>query len=255
MWVVFIIVKEPGCDILPLEYNDFYIIEDFFSFSKKSFFPQAALPPVSVPRPSANSQPVQARSDQGCGEYQTSGGMLYQHQSYPDSADSVAYTSGVHQPTSSALPFIHPLPCHKYSYCTAVSVTPTVITHTASTVGAQGFGHQTPSHHHTGDLYQQTPCVSLGYPSAPLPMPPPVTVADCFSVPQQMAVEEVKGKHKQKTGGLRRASPSGGQSGPSGGQPRPSAVHAPTPTLAQLLSSGSRDRELFCAENQTHIGR
>lgn len=224
---------------------------------------------MSVPRPSSDSQPVQARSDQGCGEYQTSGGMLYQHQSYPDSADSVAYTSGVHQPTSSALPFIHPLPCHKYSYCTAVSVTPTVITHTASTVGAQGFGHQTPSHHHTGDLYQQTPCVSLGYPSEALPMPPPVTVADCFSVPQQMAVAEVKRKHKQKTGGLRRASPSGGQSGPSGGQPRPSgrqsgpsggqprpsAVHPPTPTLAQLLSSGSRDRELFCAENQTHIGR
>lgn len=201
---------------------------------------------MSVPRPPSNSRPLHARSDQGCGEYQSSGGVLYQHQSYPD------YASGVHQPTSSAVPFIHPLPCHKYSYCTSVSVTPTVITHTASTVGAQGFGHQAPGHHQARDTYQQTACVSLGYPSDPLPLPAPVTVADCFSVPEQMAVAEVRGKHKQKAGGLRRAGPSGGQPGPSGGQPSPSggqprlsAVHPPTPTLAQLLSSGSRERELF----------
>ncbi|CAF98521.1 unnamed protein product, partial [Tetraodon nigroviridis] len=276
---------------------------------------QPALPSVGVPRPSSTSQPVQARSDQGCGEYQTPGGVLYAHQSYPDAADSVAYTSGVHQPTSSAVPFLHPLPCHKYSYCAAISATPTVITHTASTVGAQGFGHQASGHHHPADTYQQTPCVSLGYPSDLHPMPPPVSVAACFPVPEQMAVAEVRGKHKQKTGGLRRAGPSGGQSrpsrgqpspsggqsrpsgaqpgpsgaqpgpsggqshpsgaqpgpsggqpgpsggqsrpsgvqfdpsggrsGPSGGQSRPSAVHPPTPTLAQLLSSGTRETLLI----------
>lgn len=220
-----------------------------------------------MPRPSSNSRPVQARSDQSCGEYQTPGGVLYEHQSYPDAADSVAYTSGVHQPTSSALPFLQPLPCHKYSYCTAISVTPTVITHTASTVGAQGFGHQATGHqatghHHAADTYHQTPCVSLAFPSDPQPMPPPVTVADCFPVPEQMAVAEVRGKHKQKSGGLRRAGPSrgqsgpsGGQSGPSGSQSGPSTVHPPTPTLTQLLSSGTRERELFSTENQTHIGR
>lgn len=210
---------------------------------------------MSVPRPSSNSRPGQTRSDQGCAEYPTSGGVLYEHQSYPDAADSVAYTSGVQQPTSSAVPFMHPLPCHKYSYCTAISVTPTVITHTASTVGAQGFGHQATGPHHTGDTYHQRPCVSLGYPSDPLPMPPPSAVADCFSVPEQMAVAEVRGKHKQKTGGLRRAGPSGGQSRPSGGQSGPSTVHPPTPTLAQLLSTGTHERVLFSTENQTHIGR
>lgn len=203
---------------------------------------------MSVVRPSSNSQPVRTRSDQGCSEYQTSGGVLYEHQSHPDAAHSVTYTSGVHQPTSSAVPFMHPLPCHKYSYCTAISITPTVITHTASTVGAQGFGHQATGHHHTGNTYHQTPCVSLGYPPDPLQMPPPVTVTDCFSVPEQMAVEEVRRKHKQKTGVLRRP-------GPSVGQSSPSAVHPPTPTLAQLLSSGTRERVLFSTENQIHIGR
>lgn len=217
---------------------------------------------MSVSRPSSSSRLVQTRSDQGCGEYQASGSVLYERQSYPDAADSVAYSSSVHQPTPSAVPFLHPLPCHKYSHCTAISVTPTVITHTASTTGAQGFGHQATGHHHTGDAYHQTACVSLGYPSDPLPMLPPVTVADCFSVPEQMAVAEVRGKRKQKTGGLRTAGPSGGQSGPSGGQSGlsggqsgPSAVHTPTPTLAQLLSCGTREREFFSTENQAHIGR
>lgn len=200
---------------------------------------------MSAPQPSSTSQPVKTRSDQGCGEFQTPGSVLYAHQLYPDAADSVAYTSGIHQSTSSAVPFLHPLPCHKYSYCAAVSATPTVITHTASTVGAQGFGHQASGPHHTADTYQQTPCVSLGYPPDLHPMPPPVSVAACFPVPEQMAVTEVRGKHKQKTGGLRRAGPSDGQSRPSGGQSRPSAVHPPTPTLAQLLSSGTRERELF----------
>lgn len=220
-----------------------------------SFFPQAALPSVSVPRPSSNSRPGQTRPDQACAEYPTSGGVLYEHQSYPDAADSVAYSGGVQPPTSSAVPFMHPPPppCHKYGYCTAVSLTPTVITHTASTVGAQGFGHQAPGHHHTGGTYHPTPCVSLGYPSDPLPMPPPGALADCFSVPEQMAVAEVRGKHKQKTGGLRRAGPSGGQPHPSGGHTGPSTV--PTPTLAQLLSSGTRERVLFSTENQTHVGR
>lgn len=195
---------------------------------------------MSVPRPSSNSQPVQTRSDQGCGEYQTLGSMLYEHQSYPDPAESVGYTSGVNEPTSSAVPFIHLLPSHKYSYCTAISVTPTVITHTASTVGVQGFGHQATGSHHTGGTYHVTPAFSLGYPSDPLPMLPPVTVTDCFPVPEQMA--EVRGKHKQKSGGVERA-------GPSGGQSVPSTVYAPTHTLAKLLSSGTHESEFFSTLN------
>lgn len=192
-----------------------------------------------MPRPSLDSRPAQALSGPAYGGYHRSGGVLCGHQSYPDAAASVAYASGFHQPTTSAVPFMQPLPCHKHSYCTAVSVTPTVITHTASTGGAQGFGHQATGHQHSGDAYHQPAGLSLGYPSHPLPMPPPLTVADSFPVPEQMAVRsEVRGKHKQKTGGLRRA-------GPSGGQASPSAVHPPTPTLAQLLSSGTRERELF----------
>lgn len=193
---------------------------------------------MSVSQPSSNSQPVQTKSDQACGEYQTLGSLLFEHQSYPDPANSVVYASTVDQPTSSAVTFMHPLPCHKYSYCTAINVTPTVITHTASTVGAQGFGYQATGLHQTEGTYHQAPGFSLGFPSDPLPMLPPITVTDCFPVLEPMAVTEVRGKHKQKSGGLRTAGPSGGQSGPS-------ASYAPTPTLAKLLSSGNREREFF----------
>lgn len=161
--------------------------------------------------------------------------MPYDHPPYPDPSVSIAYTTSIEQPASSGVPFFYPLPCHKFAYCTTIGVTPTVITHTASTVGAHGYPH-------TGETYPQTPCDSLSYPvdaSDPVHAAlPPVTVAHCFSVPEQMAVSGVRGKHKQKTGGLRTA-------GPSGPQTSPLSIYAPTPAscLAKLLSSGARDRE------------
>lgn len=168
--------------------------------------------------------------------------MLYGHQSYPDPPVPIAYTPNAEQPASSSVPFLYPLPCHKYSHCTTIGMTPTVITHTASTMGAQGPVHQAHSYPHTGDTYSQTPCHSLSYPDVSDPVHaalPPVTVAHCFSVPEQMAVTGVRGKHKQKTGGLRTAGPSGAQTAPL------PSIYAPTPTscLAKLLSSGSRERE------------
>ncbi|XP_011616316.1 carbohydrate-responsive element-binding protein isoform X2 [Takifugu rubripes] len=229
----------------------------YFENSTGTEFTPAPSPVVTAPpllfntqlaQPSSNSQPVQTRSDQACGEYQTLGSLLFEHQSYPDPADSVVYASSIDQPTSSAVTFMHPLPCHKYSYCTAISVTPTVITHTASTVGVQGFGYQATGLHQTEGTYHQTPGFSLGFPSDPLTMLPPVTVTDCFPVLEPMAVTEVRGKHKQKSGGVRRAGPSGGQSGPS-------ASYAPTPTLAKLLSSGSREQKPLIGFDQTGKGR
>ncbi|XP_075876241.1 carbohydrate-responsive element-binding protein isoform X2 [Nelusetta ayraudi] len=89
-------------------------------------------------------------------------------------------------------------------------------------------------------FFYPLPCHS--YPvDAPDPVhavSPHVTVAHCFSVPQQMAVPGVRGKHKQKTGGLRTA-------GPSGAQSSPLSIYTPTPTscLAKLLSSGACDRK------------
>lgn len=215
-------------------------------FKSVFLFPQPNLSSDSLPQPSSsNTRQDQTRSDPGCGEYQTSsitsGTMPYGHQSYPDPPVSIAYTTSIEPPASSSVPFLYPLPCHKFSYCTTIGVTPTVITHTASTMGAQGSVHQAHGYPHTGDTYPQSPCHTLSYPDVSDPVHaalPPVTVAHCFSVPEQMAVTEVRGKHKQKTGGLRTAGPSGSQSGPP-------SIYAPTPTscLAKLLSSGARERE------------
>lgn len=196
------------------------------------------LPPTRFQQPqpsSSNIRPQQTKLDSGC-EYQSSSGAVpYDPHPYPDPPASIAYTSSIEQLASSGVPFFYPLPCHRLAYCTTVGVTPTVITHTASTAG----GHSYPQ---AGETYPQTACDSLSYPvDAPDPVhavSPPVTVAHCFSVPQQMAVPGVRGKHKQKTGGLRTA-------GPSGAQSSPLSIYTPTPTscLAKLLSSGARDRE------------
>ncbi|KAG8008240.1 Carbohydrate-responsive element-binding protein [Nibea albiflora] len=126
------------------------------------------------------------------------------------------------------------------SLCLSV-VTPTVITHTASTMGTQGSVHQAHGYPHTGDTYPQTPCHSLSYPttvSDPVHTAlPSVTAAHCFSVPEQVAVTGVRGKHKQKTGGVRTAGPPVAQPGP------PSTAPTPTSCLAKLLSSGARERK------------
>ncbi|TKS83624.1 Carbohydrate-responsive element-binding protein [Collichthys lucidus] len=106
---------------------------------------------------------------------------------------------------------------------------------------AQSSVHQAHSYPHTGDTYPQTPCHSLSYPTAvsdPVHAAlPSVTVAHCFSVPEQVAVTGVRGKHKQKTGGVRTAGPPVVQPGPL------STAPTPTSCLAKLLSSGGRERK------------
>lgn len=194
---------------------------------------------------SSNTRPDQTRPHQGCGEYQTSGilsgAMPYGPQSYSDPPVSIAYTSNIEQLASSSVPFLYPLPCHKFGYYTTTSVTPTVITHTASTMGAQGSVHQAHGYTHTGDTYPLTPCHSLSYPAAvsdPVhAVLPSATAAHCFSVPEQVAVTGVRGKHKQKTGGVRTAGPPLAPSGP------PSTAPTSTSCLAKLLSSGAGERE------------
>ncbi|KAK5888000.1 hypothetical protein CesoFtcFv8_016544 [Champsocephalus esox] len=190
---------------------------------------QPNLSSENLPQPSSsNTQSDQARRSQVSSEYHTSSmisdSMPYGHQSYPDPAVSIAFSSSIEQPPSSIIPFLYPLPCHKFGYYTTTSVTPTVITHTASTAGAQGSGYPD-----TEDTYPQSPCHSLSY-QATLPS---VTAAHCFSVPKQLAVSGVTGKHKQKTGGGR----TGGHTA------APSTAPPPTSCLAKLLSSNSRERK------------
>ncbi|XP_044079447.1 carbohydrate-responsive element-binding protein-like isoform X2 [Siniperca chuatsi] len=206
---------------------------------------QPSLSSDNLPQPSlSNTRPDQTRPGQGCSEYQTSsiisGAMPY-GQSYPDPPVSIAYTTSIEQPASSSVPFLYPLPCHKFGYYTTTSMTPTVITHTASTVGAQGSVHQAHGYPNTGNTYPQAPCHSLSYPAAmsdPVHAAlPSVTASHCFSVPEQVAVAGVRGKHKQKTGGVRTVGPPVAPSGP------PSTAPTPTSCLAKLLSSSTRERK------------
>lgn len=194
-------------------------------------------PPLLIQQPRASSCRIrlqQTKLDSGCEFQSSSDAVPYDPHPYPDPPASLAYNSSIEQLASSGVPFFYPLPCHRLSYCTTVGVTPTVITHTASTAGANSYPQ-------TGETYPQT-CDSLSYPvdtpESTHAVSPPVTVAHCFSVPQQMAVPGVIGKHKQKTGGLRTAEPSGAQSSLL-------SIYTPTPTscLAKLLSNGARDRE------------
>ncbi|XP_038565653.1 carbohydrate-responsive element-binding protein-like [Micropterus salmoides] len=209
---------------------------------------QLAQPNLSsdnLPQPSSsNIRPDHSRPDQDCGEYHTSSilsGTMQYGQSYPDPPVSIAYTTGIEQPASSDVPFLYPLPCHKFGYYTTTSVTPTVITHTASTVGAHGSVRQAHGYPHTGDSYPQTPCHSLSYPagvSDPVHATlPSVTASHCFSVPEQVAAAGVRGKHKQKTGGVWTVGPPVAPSGP------PSTTPTPTSCLAKLLSSSTRERD------------
>ncbi|XP_054481151.1 carbohydrate-responsive element-binding protein-like isoform X2 [Anoplopoma fimbria] len=200
----------------------------------------------SLPQPSSsNTRPDQTSPGQDCSEYHTSsiisGDMPYGHQSYSDPAVSIAFTTSIEQPVSSSIPFLYPLPCHKFGYYTTTSMTPTVITHTASTMGAQGPMHQAPGYPHTGDTYSQTPCHSLSYQEAvsdPVHAAlPSGTAAHCFSVPEQLAVTGVRGKHKQKTGGVKTVGPSAAPANP------PSTAPTHTSCLAKLLSSSARERK------------
>nr|XP_040036984.1 carbohydrate-responsive element-binding protein-like isoform X2 [Gasterosteus aculeatus aculeatus] len=201
---------------------------------------QPSLASDSLAQPSSsNNRPHQTTSGQDCGEYPASsvilGTMPYGHQSYPDPAASIGFTTSIEQPAPSSIPFLYPLPCHKFGYYTTSSVTPSVITHTASTAGAQGSVHPAPGYPHAGDAYPHNPCHSIGYPEGACDPAHALltsgTAAHCFSAPEQVVVAGVRGKHKQKTGGVKKVGPS------------VSAAAAPTSCLAKLLSSSARERK------------
>ncbi|XP_047235954.1 carbohydrate-responsive element-binding protein-like isoform X2 [Girardinichthys multiradiatus] len=199
----------------------------------------------SLPQPSTSSpRSEQTRVSQDCGEYHTSSlgseAMPYGHQSYHDASVSSAYTGNTAQPVSASIPFLHPLPCHKFGFYTT-SATSTVITHTASTMGAQGSVYQAHTYAPAVDPYSQTHCHSLSYPAAtsdPIHTAlAPVTATHCLSVPEQVAVSAVRGKHKQKTGGMRTV---GSPALPSNPQ---STAPVPTSCLAKLLSSSTHEKK------------
>ncbi|KAM9847031.1 carbohydrate-responsive element-binding protein [Aulostomus maculatus] len=171
-------------------------------------------------------------------EYHTPSIMPYGHQSYADPSGSTAFATSVEQPVPANVPFLNPLPCHKFGYHTTTNVTSTVITHTASTIGAAQQVHSYP---HTGDTFPQTPCLSLSYPagvSDPVHAAlPSVSASHCFSIPEQLSAAGVTGKHKQKRGGMRTVGPPVVPSGP------PSTASTPTSCLAKLLSTGTRERK------------
>nr|XP_043898577.1 carbohydrate-responsive element-binding protein-like isoform X3 [Solea senegalensis] len=209
---------------------------------------QLAQPSLSAdksPQPSSsNTRPELSRLVQDCSEYHESsirsGAMTYGPQ-YSNAPVSIAFSTSIEEPVSAAIPFLHPLPCHKFGYYTTSSVTSTVITHTASSMGPQASVHQGHGLSHTADTYPQTACHSLSYADAmpdPVRAPlPSVTAPHCFSVPEQVAVTGVRGKHKQKTGGARTLCPSVAS--------HASQFTAPTPTscLAKLLCSSGRERK------------
>uniref|UniRef100_A0A3P8T4Z5 MLX interacting protein like n=1 Tax=Amphiprion percula TaxID=161767 RepID=A0A3P8T4Z5_AMPPE len=206
----------------------------------------------------SNTEADQTRPGQDCSEYHTSPiisrAMPYGHQSYQDAPASIAFASSTEQPDPASVPFLYPLPCHKYGYYTTPSMTSTVITHTASTMGAQGSVHQTHGYPHAGDTYSQTPCHSLSYSAAVSDLVqaalPSVTTSHCFSVPEQVAVTGVRGKHKQKTGGLRPTGPCAMPSSP------PSTAPTATSCLAKLLSSSTHESEsvLTCLLSPATVG-
>ncbi|PWA23194.1 hypothetical protein CCH79_00002190 [Gambusia affinis] len=217
---------------------------------------QPSLSSDSLPQPSTSSpRSEQNSASQDCGEYHTSsmpsGDMSYGHQSYHEASASTAYTSIAEQPVSGSVPFLHPLPCHKFGFYTTASVTSTVITHTASTMGAQGSVYQAHTYAPAVDPYSQTHCHSLSYPAAasdPVHAAlAPVTATHCLSVPEQLVVSGVRGKHKLKTGGLRTA---GSPDLPSNPQ---STAPIPTSCLAKLLSSSTHDRKPTLGFNSSSL--
>ncbi|XP_062261595.1 carbohydrate-responsive element-binding protein-like isoform X3 [Platichthys flesus] len=199
---------------------------------------QPSLSSVNLPQlSSSNIRPEPTRPGQDFSEYHTSSmgsqAMSYGHQLYPNAPAALAFNTCTQQPATASIPFLHQ-PSQKFGIYPTTSVTSSVITHTASTIGAQGSVQQ--GH---GFTYAQTPCHSLSYPanmSDPLQaMLPSVTPAHYFSVPKQVAITGVRGKHKKKTGGARTVSPSIAQSGSQFIAPKPPSC------LAQLLS-GTRER-------------
>ncbi|KAM9782328.1 carbohydrate-responsive element-binding protein isoform 1-T1 [Syngnathus typhle] len=158
--------------------------------------------------------------NQDCSGYHPSS-LPYGPQSY--AGPVLPFPGDVEQGFSSAVPFFYPLPCHKFGYHTSAGVTPTVITHTASTVSATQQANRYP--------YHQAPCRSLGYVSDPVQADqPPGGASHCFAVPVRVSAAPVPGKHKQKKESERTFGPTVGLSSAS--------FTAPTSCLAKLLSTG-----------------
>ncbi|XP_008331021.1 carbohydrate-responsive element-binding protein [Cynoglossus semilaevis] len=230
----------------------------YFENSSSTTFTAVPSAVVSAPPPLIDSQPTQpslssensssshtrpdhVRPGQECSEYPESSigteAIPYGLQSYPNIPIPTAFSTSAEQPVSASVPFLQPLPCHKLGYYTTTGVTSTVITHTASSAEAPGPVLQGQGFPHTLDMYPQTACHSLSYADAmtdpPQEPPPPVTVPHRFSMPEQLAVRG-RGKHKQKKGEARTATPS-------------VVPHDPqftyTSCLAKLLSSSTVERK------------
>ncbi|XP_015255954.1 PREDICTED: carbohydrate-responsive element-binding protein-like isoform X2 [Cyprinodon variegatus] len=205
------------------------------------------LPQLSTSSPRSEH----ARASQDCGEYHTpstvSGAMPYGHQSYHDASVSTAYTSNTDQPVSASIPFLNPLPSHKFGFYTTTTVTPTVITHTASTTGAQGSVYPAHTYVPGVDPYSQTHCYPTSASDPIHVVLGPVTATHCLSVPEQVVLTEVRGKHKQKTGGLRTVG-----SPPLPSNPESSAT-MPTGCLVQLLSCSTHERKTTLGYNSTTL--
>ncbi|XP_061658720.1 carbohydrate-responsive element-binding protein-like isoform X2 [Syngnathoides biaculeatus] len=194
---------------------------------------QAGLTAENCPQASSsNSQTLSATLNQDCDQYNLTP-LPFGPQSYADPGVSTLFPANVEHGLSAAVPFSYPAPCHKINYHspTAASVTPTVITHTASTVGS---GQQAPSYPHLGNTYLQTSYHALSHPtitSAPgQTAQTPGGRSHCFAVPEQVCTTEVRGKRKQKRGGARTSDPPPGLSY--------TTSTAPTSCLAKLLSTG-----------------
>ncbi|XP_011482059.1 carbohydrate-responsive element-binding protein isoform X1 [Oryzias latipes] len=189
----------------------------------------------------SNTRSDQTRPSPDCIEYQTStivsGAVPYNHPTYHNIPVTIAFTANADQPASASIPFLHPLPCLKFGYHPSTSATSSVITHTASTMGSQASQHQVQNYSQARDSNTHSHSYPAATPEllhAPLP---PVTAAYCFSVPEQMTISGVRGKHKQKTGGVRTAAASAVL---PGSQP---TAPMPTSCLAKLLSTTAQERK------------
>ncbi|KAM4546846.1 carbohydrate-responsive element-binding protein isoform 1-T1 [Fundulus diaphanus] len=217
---------------------------------------QPSLSSDSLPQPSTSMpRSEQTRASQDCGEYHSSSmiseAVPYGQQPYHDASASTAYISNTDQPVSASSPFLNPLPCHKFGFYTTTNVTSSVITHTASTMGAQGSVYQAHTYAPAADPYSQTHCHSLSYPAAtsgPVHTAlAPVTATYCLSLPEQVAVSGVRRKHKQKTGGLQTVGSPALPSNPQSTSPMP------TSCLAKLLSSSTHERKPTLGFNSTNL--
>ncbi|XP_077361722.1 carbohydrate-responsive element-binding protein isoform X2 [Festucalex cinctus] len=198
---------------------------------------QAGLSSENLPQASAsNAQPEESGLNQDCSGYHSTG-MPYGPQSFADAV----LPANVEQVFSAGVPFFYPLPCHKLGYqaTTAAGATPTVITHTASTVSGMQQAHGCPP---PGDAYPQ----ALDYVPGPVHAAQPAGGTSYrFAVPGQVSTTEVRGKYKQKRGGERIFGPPVGLSYTSS--------TTSTSCLAKLLSTSAHERKPPVGFETAHV--